>query len=214
MADAAEEPQAPAVEPLEPITTAQSGRSLPLLFSSSTVTNSRGADDVKVELEGADSNPFAGLLNTLKTALKRQREETDSADQKPEEKRQKTENEVPAVIPTTNAAPTGFDIGAMLQNALGSFDEPQLSEIPAPVDGENGNHVDTSAPTPRTAPGPVRKYQKKMRFFQDPINLARTMGLPLLGPLVSDPVFLGNLSHSKVRSSGQLCLSLSKKMIF
>lgn len=75
-----------------------------------------------------------------------------------------------------------WDISAMIQNALGSFDE-QLNH---PQSGHN--QVAGDEPTPvisQTRPQAPRKVeQKRMKFSSNPYYVMRTMSLPLLGSLV------------------------------
>lgn len=76
-----------------------------------------------------------------------------------------------------------WDISAMIQNALGSFDE-QLGQ-PHSVQ----NHGTEAEPAPETSQArshaPRKVEQKRMKFSSNPYYVMRTMSLPLLGSLVS-----------------------------
>ncbi|KAH8906615.1 hypothetical protein BR93DRAFT_625778 [Coniochaeta sp. PMI_546] len=74
-----------------------------------------------------------------------------------------------------------WDISAMIQNALGSFDE-QLNH---PQSGHNQVAGDEPAPViSQTRPQAPRKVeQKRMKFSSNPYYVMRTMSLPLLGSL-------------------------------
>jgi hypothetical protein len=88
-----------------------------------------------------------------------------------------------------------WDISAMIQNALGSFDE-QLHhsdhlEHPGPIDHSHGEPSDGTKQEPAPEPVPhippmVKKMdQKHMKFSSNPYYMMRTMSLASLGSLVS-----------------------------
>jgi protein TBF1 len=76
-----------------------------------------------------------------------------------------------------------WDISAMLQNALGSFDE-QVSQ--PHVGQDHGTGLNPAAEASQAQAAASRKVeQKRMRFSSNPYYVMRTMSLPLLGSLVS-----------------------------
>ena len=77
-----------------------------------------------------------------------------------------------------------WDISAMIQNALGSFDQ-QLNQ---PHSDQNDGAGVESAPEPTQQArqqAPRKVEQSRMHFSSNPYYVMRTMSLPLLGSLVS-----------------------------
>ncbi len=97
-----------------------------------------------------------------------------------------------------------FDIGAMLENALGSYDK-QMSQTPPVDDGATVASRELAAD--HTA-ATVARYRKKMRFSQNSAYLVRSMSLQLLGILVGCP--LPSPSPSPGPSHANLCRRPSK----
>jgi hypothetical protein len=76
-----------------------------------------------------------------------------------------------------------WDISAMIENALGSFDQ----QSHQPHTEHNRGAGDGSAPETSQAKSqaPRKVEQKRMKFSSNPYYVMRTMSLPLLGSLVS-----------------------------
>ena len=76
-----------------------------------------------------------------------------------------------------------WDISAMIQNALGSFDE----QVNHPHAEQNiGAGQQSALELPQGKPqAPKKVEQKRMKFASNPYYVMRTMSLPLLGSLVS-----------------------------
>lgn len=117
------------------------------------------------------------------------------------EKRQKTEHhaeqEVEPKVENSedNTDAAGWDLEAMLSNALGSFvvvpaKDPSLPpEAPTGDESTKTEVVEPAPPMllpPPLPPPPIRKREpEKMKFIENPTYFVRAMGLPLLGSLVS-----------------------------
>ncbi len=131
--------------------------------------------------DAGEAPAYSALLDTIRGALKRQRE-TEAASTKDDEasdaKRQKTAEPVDKGSEKEgDVGAAGFDIGAMLEDALGSIEPMNLADEEKPA-------VASRYPAANSVTGPGRRYQKKMRFSQNPAYLVRSMSLPLLGTLV------------------------------
>lgn len=98
------------------------------------------------------------------------------------EKRLKTDHdELEHRAVDLNAA--SWDISAMIQNALGSFDE-QVNQPPS-NEHDGTVHGSVTEPTQARPQAPRKAEQKRMKFSSNPYYVMRTMSLPLLGSLVS-----------------------------
>ncbi len=133
------------------------------------------AESTTVTPEQSTEELISTALGAVANSLKRLRT-PEPGDENGDEKRLKTEQE---------ASGPGLDFLEMLENALGSLDEPQAPTSLA-VDSHAGPAASATAPdAPMDVQIPARRYPKKMRFSQNPTYLVRSMGLPLLGSLVS-----------------------------
>ncbi|EJT79327.1 hypothetical protein GGTG_04412 [Gaeumannomyces tritici R3-111a-1] len=133
------------------------------------------------------------LADSILNALKRPRSPELGDPTGGDEKRLRTGTAPPA--PDANP----FDIGALLESALGNLDE-QLNDLLPPMPDFNAKPdvqaLPVSAPPFVSVPaatimpaaiaslGPQIKHeQKKMKFFQNATYIVRSMGLPFLGTL-------------------------------
>jgi len=115
---------------------------------------------------------------------KRPRSRTPEADKHGSiaEKRLKTDHH-DLVQRDVDLSAANWDISAMIENALGSFDQQshQPHEQHNRGEGENSGAVNAqSKPVP-----PRKAEQRRMKFSSNPYYVMRTMSLPLLGSLVS-----------------------------
>ena len=133
------------------------------------------------------------LADNIINALKRPRSPEPGDAAGGDEKRLRTD----AAPPAPDANP--FDIGALLESALGNLDEhlnellppmPDLNAKPAvqvpPVSAPPLTNVPAATVLPNAVVGlaqQVKHEQKKMKFFQNATYIVRSMGLPLLGTL-------------------------------
>lgn len=92
-----------------------------------------------------------------------------------------------------------WDISAMIENALGSFD--QQSHQPHAEHSHHRGEGPASEPSQSKPQLPRKGEHKRMKFSSNPYYVMRTMSLPLLGSLVSQcPVSL-NVSFSQADNS-------------
>ncbi|TPX11866.1 uncharacterized protein E0L32_007364 [Thyridium curvatum] len=156
-----------------------------------------GVEELKQETPLFDQNAIPGLLETIQASLKRQR--TPGPESNGDEKRQKTEPE-----------PSTDDWESMLQNALGdAFPEQLAQDISASALDQAPLPTESAAPTTSAAPSrPQRREQKKLKFFESPTYIIRSMGLPLLASLRQAVQILLALSE---RSREETVKSISNK---
>lgn len=145
-----------------------------------TLSREQGQQDLQHEhLEQAPTAP-----EPPPSPQKRARSRTPSAENHGDlaEKRLKTDHH-DLEHRDVDLSAANWDISAMIQNALGSFDE-QLGQ-PHAVQ----NHGTEDDPAPETSQArshaPRKVEQKRMKFSSNPYYVMRTMSLPLLGSLVS-----------------------------
>lgn len=124
---------------------------------------------------------------------------TELEDEGCAEKRQRTEDHGQPENAGSNLSAPSWDVSAMIQNALGSFDHqlggidttynsaPQTTQPQTPAGTGAATATGAAAPivTPPTNSTARKVEQRRMKFSSNPYYVMRTMSLPLLGSLVS-----------------------------